>query len=202
MKHLALAFVFGLVCSAPVAAAPLYDNLAYGSGTGEGLVTAGPLANSFSTDASPFSFSALKLSLGVITEQDGGSATVSLLSDAGDMPGAAIAALGTVLNNDLTATFSVVAVSLKTIALSANTRYWISLAGTGSAQWEYASALLGTGVGGEFWANNTGVFSNDPRNTPYLMAIGPVDVPEPLTLSLLGAGLIGGAVLRRVARKA
>jgi hypothetical protein len=199
MKRLILAFLFGLFCGTPALAAPLYDNLAYGSGNGDPLSQLGPLSDSFSTGTDPFSFSSLKLSLAAPNETDGGAISVSLFANSGNAPGAVIAALGSILNSSLNANFQVIDLSFAPIALAANTRYWITVSGTGSGQWEYATGDDGVGIIGEFWDNNSGgPFVNSDNEPPYVMAIAPVTgAPEPLTLSLLGAGVIGMVLLYR-----
>ncbi len=199
------ATLFALATSGAAHATTLYDNLYAASDGADPVGTLpdgspwGPLADSFSTGSSSFSFGDLKLLLGAGSPTDGGSITVSLFSDSGTAPASSLDLLGTISDSALSSTPSIVDLTFGPIPLAANTRYWIELADAGlangdSVSWSWTYSVSGPGVGSEFFYNlASGVSPNDP-NGGYQMQIA---VPEPITLSLLGAGLAGAAAFRR-----
>lgn len=209
MKKIALLIGAGFLSWMAVGAAQadiLYDNLSAGSAGADAVSSLGPLSDSFSTGASGFTLNNVKFVLDASAPDDGGAVTVNLLADSSTSPGGLLDPLGVILDSQLISSLSVVDVSFAGITLSPNTRYWIQLADAnaangGSISWSWSLDVSGTGVGNEFLANRNGVFANDP-NGPYQMQINGVsEIPEPLTLSLLGAGLAGVAAMRRRKKK-
>jgi hypothetical protein len=206
MKRLAFVIAVGLAGVSAAQAAPLYDNLSNSSGFSDPIDTAvfGPLANSFSTLGMSYAFSDIRLLLQKSGESPGTFVTVNLLSDSGTTaPGSLLSLLGTIDDSNITSSPGVISLSFAPVLLAANTRYWIELTtspGAGGA-WLYALDDSGTGVAGEFFSNQQGmVFPN--TQGPYVMAIngtnaGTVAAPEPMTLSLFGAGMIAGVALYR-----
>jgi hypothetical protein len=223
----------GLQSSAPARATVLYDNLDYPSTFADsvratnpttGAADDGPLADSFSTGAGPFTLTDVKIRA---QEQSrtptvNGLVTVSLLSDSGTSPGSVLAVLGTFGDSQLSRTNSTVLdfTVAGGIALDPDTRYWIELTtdnnsragwngvgngldstttayGTGPGQW---------GIGGEgeyFFVGGaeaeggypTDVFPNGPGiSVPYEMSVSGA-VPEPSTWAMMLLGFGGVAFL-------
>lgn len=175
----------------------------------------GPQYASFSTgDAySGLTLSDVKL---LLSHNNGtpDSFTVSLVSDNGsNSPGTSLATLGNFSDGSLNSSPTAFDVSGLSIALAANTRYWIEVSGSASnLSWSFAKDDTGVGITSEFSAYyNGGGYTTAPfvvtANTdlsaggPYQMQV--TTVPEPgtlgLALSALGVGMIGIA-RRRLAR--
>ncbi len=223
----------GMLASAPARATVLYDNLDHpttfadsvrATNPNNGQADDGPLADSFSTGADPFTLTDVKIRA---QEQSrtptvGGLVTVSLLSDSGTSPGSVLAVLGTFGDSDLSRSVSTIIdlPQIAGIALDPDTRYWIELTtdnnsragwngvgngldsttsayGTGPGQW---------GIGGEgeyFFVGGaeaeggypTDVFPNGPGiSVPYEMAVSG-SVPEPSTWAMMLLGFGGVAFL-------
>ena len=191
-----------------VNAGVLYDNLAQPSGGSDTVSSIGsgygPLADSFSTDASGafLSHETLSLQSNVAHPVSGGNFIVSLLSDAGGAtsPGSFLTVLGSMSDSQLSSSLQNYDFALSTpYQLSPNTRYWIQISsgsgGDTSAEWSYSSNASGTGITGEYFANSGGSYSiSDPDYTPYQMAVftsaAPV-VPEPSAIVLAAIGVVG-----------
>jgi PEP-CTERM motif len=196
-----------LFLAAPVKADIIYDNISASTGAvsaGDAGVSStgagGPLGNSFSTGSSSSLLVDVQALLSADTPTDGGSCTVSLLSDAATSPGAVIATLATVNDSALTLspTESVVDVPVSApISLAPNTRYWIEIGGTNtSANWSYDVDNVGVGVANEF-NFYAGSVSDNNSFTPYQMTITTAAVPEPATLALTALGFTGALLRRR-----
>ena len=204
----ALAAVVGLAMtgSGPAMADVLYDNLGAtnasvqgdgvsSTGTFTNTVPFGPLSDSFSTGSSPFVFKYLDLRLDR-PDAPSGSITVSLLNDSSTSPGTLNTTLGTVADSAVTTSAEIVEISVASINLLANTRYWIQLSSSDGSDisWEYSFDNSGVGVAGEFFDNQDGVASNSFG--PYQMRIADTSLPEPATLAIFGLGLAGLGFMR------
>jgi hypothetical protein len=196
------ASVFGALALSMTLAAhatSLYNNLPAVSDGSDGVSSFGPLADSFSTGSSPVVLDSVTLDLLATLPNDGGSIIVTLDGDNSTSPGSTLETIGTI--NDSSLTSSLADYTLTTdFALSADTRYWIELASAdSSANWSWSNDISGTGVAGEFYANQTGVFPNS--GGPYQMDVeaNASATPEPSTLLLLGSGLmmLAGPLRRR-----
>jgi hypothetical protein len=125
--------------------------------------------------------------------------------------------LGTIADSSLTSTPTVQSLSISSSAfstisgLTSNQEYWIGISvGDGSGEWAYDPALA-EGIGYAGQNNFAFITANDPPGTTYpdlplSEGLGPyqltVAVPEPISLSIMGVGLIGlGVARRRAARK-
>jgi hypothetical protein len=184
-------------------AGTIYDNLppAVPSAGMDPISTFGPLADSFSNGAAA-TLVDLKLLLNVDIPTDGGTVTVSLLSSdestSPPTPGSVIATLGTINDSSLSTSLSVVDISGLSVALAANTRYWIELSQpNGSANWSFAGDASGVGTAGEFFFNQNGPFPNSEG--PYQMQINVASgtIPEPSAVVLGMIGIGGLFILRR-----
>lgn len=204
-RYIFAAFPFVLSIVPHANAGVLYNNIgaqAYFADhiTDTGAQAFGPLYASFSTGGYASMLTDLQLRLGVDDPADGGSVTVSLLSNAGLHPGGLLASLGTVLDSTLSsAQSSVIDIPIGTpIALAADTRYWIQLSSDNtSATWAYSFDLSGTGVAGEYYDNADGVYPNNSSEWPGGYQMFVTAVPEPLSVALFLSGLVGIGVMRR-----
>jgi len=201
----------GLVASAISAKAiPIYNNLAATSDGTVSVGSSGPLYDSFTSASSVQAITGLELALSGPAEivgpelvgpsvsvpggTGGGTITVGLYSDSSTVPGTLIATLATISDasiNDYTLSL------LTDPVLAASTRYWIGLSDTGtSTAWSLSLDLSGTGVSGEYFANQNGVFPNS--DGPYQMTLSTSPVPDAgSTAYLFGLGVAGLVVLRR-----
>jgi hypothetical protein len=178
----------------------LYDNLSSVTSGTDPLTSEGfspPLFDSFSTGASGFNLADVQLLLQ--GSPSPGSLTVDLYSDSSTSPGAPLLSIGTLSDNALFSTLSAVDFPLSSpYALAANTRYWLVLNSTdgSTALWGWSLDQNALGVAGEYFGNETGVYSN--TEGPYQMRLSDTTaVPEPTTMFLLGLGLIGLAIYGR-----
>jgi hypothetical protein len=183
-------------------ATELYNNIDVSSGGTAHASTLdnGPLGNSFSTGPSAFTFTGVDLLVLADNASDGGSFTVSLLNDSSIHPGSGIAT-DTFDDSVLSTSLSTLSAHFSSIALAADTRYWIELStSTGSLEWSFTGANEGIGVANEF-NFFAGSVSANQAFTPYQMSIGSA-VPEASTWALMLAGFAGlGFVGYRSARK-
>jgi hypothetical protein len=101
----------------------------------------------------------------------------------------------------LTASPTDVNFSFAPVVLSSSNRYWIELIGnsTSSVMWSWSGDTSGTGVSGEFLANQNGVFPNS--DGPYQMlvtgSIATTPLPAALPLFASGLGALGIVSWRR-----
>jgi hypothetical protein len=125
------------------------------------------------------------------TPSDGGTFSVSLLSDNSIHPGSTIAT-DTFSDSLLSTSLSVFSAPFSNIALAASTRYWIELStSTGSLEWSYSAVNDGIGVANEY-NYYAGAVSANASFTPYQMSIGSGSaVPEASTWALMLAGFAG-----------
>ena len=194
---------FSLIGALPTQATILYDNLSNLSVFQFPFSAFGQVYASFSTGGSAIGLNDVKLALLVADPSDGDAITVALFANSvGNIPGSNLAALGTVQDSDLTTSgYTDVDLSFSDIPLAANTRYWIGLSSPGSGIWDAANDSSGTGIAGEFWSDNVGTFpnGNNPQfDTPPVMSVSGDPIPEPLTLSVLGAGVAGAVGIRKL----
>ncbi len=184
----------------------LYDNLpASSSGTAPANSSWGPLYDSFSTGSSSLSTIALTLMLDATTPSDGGTFTISLLTDSGNSPGTKFATTGSLPDSDLSTTLNPFSVGAA-LSLAADTLYWVELSSTGSVNWSYSTDTSGLGVANEYFANYGGtgtvrVFPNS-GGPPYQMEVVGTATPLPSTWTMLIAGFVGlGFVAYRGTKK-
>lgn len=188
-----LAVVLVFACAPFARADSLYNNLSAAPGGSDPIgASFGPLADSFSTGASRFSFDSLTVLLSGSSPT--GTITAYLLSDSSTSPGAVLETIGTLSEASLSGSNALYTVSTS-YTLAANTRYWIELASNDTDRnWSWSLDTSGTGVAGEYFANQegTGIFGVFPNSEgPYQMDVsGTTIVPEPGSLMLLGAGLL------------
>jgi hypothetical protein len=130
----------------------LYNNIDIRSGGTADASTLdhGPLGNSFSTGPSSYTLTAVDLLVLADNPSDGGSFTVSLLNDSSLHPGSTIAT-DTFDDSILSTSLSTISAPSSSVALAANTSYWIELStSTGSLEWSYTGVNNGIGVANEY----------------------------------------------------
>lgn len=158
----------------------VYNNLPLPSWSGgtDPVSVDGPSFNSFSTGNSDSFLLDIKMMLSGISTTPGSlQFTVSLLSDASNSPGTFLTSLGTFDDSTLASTASVYDVPVNTtIALTADTRYWVELSGpSSSVAWDYAIDARGAGVSGEYSAYSSPggpiVSQNASGSGPYQMEV-------------------------------
>lgn len=191
MRNLFVAFAGAValaVCSMPVQASTVLFNSLGGAIVGaDSLGFYGPLGQSFSTGGTPITLTDVKVSLDTPFVSD--DPTVSLFSDNNTSPGTLLSTLGSFTASPTAPT--VYDVSGLSVALAANTRYWIEVSSTNTGiGWDYTFDTSGTGVSGQYYYYNGGV----SPNLPYLMEVqgvtGMTSVPEPPVLPLFALGFL------------
>lgn len=197
MKFLQLLFLAGALASATNASI-IYDDITEVSAGDDGVDFAGPLDDSFTSGAAG-QITGLQLILSG-DDTSHGAVEVGLFADHSAAPGNLIAAVGSVSDSALSIAPAVYNIALIAYPpLAADTRYWIGLSGTTTANWFYIADSSGIGVTGELFSNQMGIFTND--NGPYQVSVteGVSSAPEPSSLVLIavGAGLLAVARLRR-----
>jgi hypothetical protein len=176
-------------------AAVLFDNLSAVSDGADPTNPAlgfAPLYNSFSTGGAAFTLRNIGLQLFAETPADGGTFTVTLLTDNATSPGLAVLTRtfnDSVLTNSLSPFF----LTVSPTTLAANSRYWIGISSSGSVDWAFSFDTSGPGVSGEFFTNVTGTPSPSSEGL-YQMQIS--SIPEPSTwvmllLAFAGMGVFG-----------
>ena len=179
------------------AEAQIYDNLGATPSGADPVGSFGPLYDSFTSPGTSTPITSLQIALE--GDNSAGTLTVGLYGDSSTAPGGLITTLGTINDTTIGGGVNDYTVSLlSNPVLAASTRYWIGLSDTDDVVWSWSSDTSGTGVAGEFFANQNGVFPN--ADGPYQMDLnGPSSsVPDAgSTASILGLGFAGLLALRR-----
>lgn len=177
-------------------ATTLYDNLS--DTTHGGYIFGGSslFADSFSTGAFRGDLSSVTLDLYEGSYADNATITVDLMSDNSTAPGTVLETIGTVDASSLPVLSYTDRTLTTSYALDASTRYWIELSSSDNSGigWEYTDDTSGTGVAGEYFYVDGGVFPTSDR--PFQMDVEASPVPEPPALLLLGTGLLGLLALK------
>jgi hypothetical protein len=156
------------------------------------------LYDSFTSGGAPEQLVELNLILSGDSTSSG-AVQAGLYSDNSTEPGALIADLGSLSDRALSNEAAEYDVTLAVDPfLAANTRYWIGLSGTTTAEWAWSLDTSGLGVANEYYSNPTGTFPNSEG--PYQMWVTVTETsetPEPASFLLFaaGTGLLG--LLRR-----
>jgi len=212
------AMAMGLAtAAAPASAGIVYDNMAQQANpalSSSSVASSGPLGAQFFSDAFSAGVSNVELLLRG-DNQGSGSFVVTIVNDAGNTPGATVLYnSGVIADNSLTVSGDYLLWDSGSIfaAVSPSTAYWVMLTEnvSTSVEWTYAdndaSGIPGNLASLYYYVG--GAFVND--GYPFVMQVecigiseGPcgsaiTDVPEPATMALLGAGLVGlGVAVRR-----
>jgi hypothetical protein len=193
MKLLHLLCMMGVLAAA-LNAGVIYNNIDAASNGSDCIdrmcgyfIAPGNLYASFTT-AEAGSLSNLQ----ILLNADGASGTVqvALYADNAITPGAMIANLGWVSDTGLSKRTVAEVPLAVTPMLAADTRYWIGLSGTTSAEWYYSKDTSGVGIQGEYFSDPNGTFHNLQGAYQMMVTVGaPATVPEPMSAFLVVAGL-------------
>ena len=174
------------------------------------VLDTGAIGDSFSTGSTAVTLTDVKLLLGSLGFSSTGTTSLDLLSDNSNSPGTQVAQLAT-FNNTILPTagsFQLVDFPGLSVALSANTRYWIQLSRASASGdqdvqntlWSTSSDLSGIGVLGEY------NFVFGPPGIPNTQSPGPFQmkvtasstqaVPEPSTMPFAILGFAAFVALR------
>jgi hypothetical protein len=193
MRFLQLLCLAGVLASALTADSIVYDSTGEASAGADGVDFVGPLYDSFTSNAAE-RITGLQLILSGDNTSTG-AVDVGLYADNSTAPGALIATLGVLDDSTLSDMPSLFDITLNAYPLLTDTRYWIGLSGTTSAEWSYDSDSVGFGVATEYFANQIGIFSN--ASDPYQMSVteGTPTAPEPVSGLLIAIGIAFLALL-------
>jgi hypothetical protein len=205
-------------------AAVIYDNTGVPIGGEDSVIQLGPLYNSFTTDATgQINRLVIQLAIQGAPNPDG-FIDVTLYADipngsgGTDGPGNLLLDLGLLSDSEVAASPRIAFSAAVPVDLDPNTRYWFGLAdqsssGVSSVAWAHAADASGIGVDTEFSQDGTTLLPNGPPGNGHAeeMCVGFADcsltgvrrtiqlsaVPEPVSLTILGLGLVGLAAVRR-----
>ena len=170
----ALAVAATLLTAVSDNAVVLFDSSADPGYGFDAISDAVPLNASFSTGAASVALSEVKL---LLRKAASGSGTinVSLLSDNRTAPGPLLENIGSVESGALSPDAQLVEIRVApSRVLSANTRYWIEVSGSGNAgEWAYSRSHDGSGIASEFYKNSFGLHP-DMETGPYIMQVNAV----------------------------
>ncbi len=170
----ALVVATGLLTAASDNAIILFDSTADPSYGFDAISDAVPLNASFSTGAASVALTEVKLLLRK-TAPGGGTIDVSLLSDSQAAPGPSLGLIGSIESGALSPDAQLVEIrAASPPVLSAQTRYWIKVTGSGNAgEWAYSRSHNGSGIAAEFYKNSFGLHA-DMETGPYVMQVNAV----------------------------
>jgi hypothetical protein len=197
-----LAFLSLSVAAIQATATVIYNNLGVTSGGGSALLPPnGPQANSFSTSTAA-TLTDVELMMLANNPADGGSFTVSLLSDSSTAPGTLLDTIAVVADSSLTTSFADYDYVLTSpVALTSSTRYWIEASqAAGTAVWSFDATNGGVGVASEFNLFSGSVVANSAL-TPNQMEVNVAPEPASWTLMIAFGIVAAFCHLRRRERR-
>lgn len=188
-------------------AAVIFDSttLSWGS-WGDASASSSTIGQSFFSSGDYTAMFQVDLVMGLAGGQPTGSFVISIAPDDGF--GAPDTNSGTLLaelqDSDIGGTYSLISIPTS-YSLMPGTTYWILMddfEGTSSAVWATGDLSGGpgptVGTGGSMLWDGTNTYFADSEGWVFQMR---VDAPEPMTLSILGSGLVGLGLLTRARRK-